>query len=197
MGTANSQLYVPVIKDVTETEWAYLAGVMDGDGSIMIHRNSSLARTRKYTDGWRRQYIMIISSVSVDFLNKLHNIVKLGKVRVYSFNDKRFDGKDGVYHCRYQRSLRFEANEMRAILPRIIPYLVLKKDIAEIVLKSMKVVEEMNWGEERSKKLKEIDVEFRTVFLSSRGYLPHKNSTSYWNKKRAEKGRPPVTTLFE
>jgi len=188
---ANSHLYDSIIESISESTWAYFAGLVDGDGTILIQRNSSRSN-RQYRDGWRRTYVLSVSSVSLNFLNQLHDLIKLGKVRAYFY--KKTYSKSHYGNVNFYR---FETNEIRAILPKIIPYLVLKKNLAEIMWRSLKIIEEVRPVEIRREKLKMLDVEFRTTFLASRGHLPHKNSSSYWNRKRAEKGLPPVATLFD
>ena len=191
MYKANSKLYLKSIENVPELMWAYLAGMIDGEGHIKIYRNSSLSRTRHYVDGWRRQYILTITNTSVPLLNQIHEKIKIGKVKEYHSNTCQSKKEK-----RYTAFLLFEANEIRALLPKIIPYLILKKELAEIMQKSLKIGEEES-GSNRGEKLKAVDVEFYYAFLRTKENRPYRNNSLFWNKKRSEKGRSPTVTLLD
>jgi hypothetical protein len=190
MSHANSQLYLPNIKDVTETTWAYFAGLIDGEGHINIYRNSSQTKIH-YKDGWRRDYILNITNNSTELLEIVQKKINLGQVKSYYYNSH-----STKQYKAFTSFLRFDANSIRVILPKVLPYLVLKREMAEIMLKSLKVGE-TDHSSQRKERLKALDVEFRLAFLKSKGNKPYTNNHNYWNKKRVEKGRPLLVDILE
>jgi len=102
----------------------YLAGLIDGDGYIMV-----------YPDGSRYPQI-VITSGNKGFLELLRN--KIGSGGIYktkSENDETIKRESGKYECdplyRYMIS---EKEVVRNLLEEMIPYLVLKKNIASKAL---------------------------------------------------------------
>ena len=118
-----------LIFSLTKVEKAYLAGLLDGEGYISI----TLGRG---SDG--KQYyqpvVGILSSVHEDFVRKVEDILSKSDLKFYHITVKR--GKPIYFKTQrqlFQVTLKGQ-NRCRSFLSEIEPYLVLKKDIAQITI---------------------------------------------------------------
>ena len=89
-------------------KWAYLAGVIDADGCIGLAK-----RTVKSVTGYRYQPYLTIAANSRDYLGILKGLVGCGWVN-------RGNPAGGS-------QFGLGANDMRDVLPKIKPFLILKK----------------------------------------------------------------------
>ncbi len=107
--------------DITDTEAAYLAGVLDSDGHIGVVR-----RTRKST---RQDYVY------------LRAIVQIGQSKkpIITWVSEVCGGSVTLHNQRGIWNLRFYAGTLRWLLPRVYPYLVLKRRQAELVMEFMEL----------------------------------------------------------
>jgi hypothetical protein len=112
---------------IPETVWAYLAGFVDGEGCINI---SQRKRKINGTDRLSGESQFNISNMNLQNLLDLQYLLKLGKIQ-----EQHEVGKVLTYY------LRFRSNEAKIILPNIIPYLIQKKEIAEIYLEWVNLLE--------------------------------------------------------
>lgn len=109
-------------KVLTPAEAGYLAGFMDGEGSLTIGRARKPAHRSGYT------YIGIMTASNTD-LDALHSIVAMcggGKVQM---QDKR----SHPLHRPTYRTL-WSHGQIRELLPQIQPYLLIKRQQAELLL---------------------------------------------------------------
>ena len=102
---------------LTQARWAYLAGFLDGDGCITIT-----------TKNQRRTYCIEVrySQTNGPFLQHLRDLVGIGSV--YQTSKPK-----GNHSARFQWV--FASGKAEEFLRAIFPFLVLKKDQAEIALK--------------------------------------------------------------
>lgn len=96
-------------------DWAYLAGIVDGEGCISAVSIRSLRFPR-----------LTITQADVQFLTDLYEVFKVGRL-----NLKRVQG---LPNCLLVWNIR-KNNDLRWILKGVIPYLRLKKLQAKIALK--------------------------------------------------------------
>ena len=106
------------MKQLTENILSYFAGIVDGEGSIGI------AKCKGESNGYIRQYryrpFFSITNTHLPMLQYLK---------------KHFGGSIAYSDERTQcYNMTFSANKIREILPELIPYLLIKKKQAEIVL---------------------------------------------------------------
>jgi len=105
---------------LTDTDFAYLAGIIDGEGSLMIDR--TLSKTgRKINYSSRLSIATTSTNLRDNLLARFphitsHNSHRTGKHQVEAFN----------IHCR--------GRTLVPLLHQIMPYLVIKKQQAEVVL---------------------------------------------------------------
>lgn len=109
---------------IRKTEWAYLAGMIDGDGSIMLtiqnHSGSTLHHYYVPTIKIVGTDKVAIQSIAVDFAGSYYIDLNKGY------------GKDGSKRL---HSVSWRAQLMvKTILENILPYLRIKKAQAELLL---------------------------------------------------------------
>jgi transposase len=109
--------------DLSETEKAYLAGYLDGDGTITVNIDKRSKARRKYGV----HYDVSLISKNKEFIKKLQEMVG-GNVRSFIYEDSR-DKKKG-----YKLGFTNQASAL-AFLEAVSPYLILKKKQAELMVK--------------------------------------------------------------
>jgi hypothetical protein len=113
-----------------EAKWAWVAGVVDADGYVRFTKSTNKSVPSR---GFRWLVAMQVSSVYREFLNLFKEIVGYGSVSKSWINQKR--GKEQPY-CKFSMS----SDGLRKVLPRIIPYLTIKKKRAELVLEALSML---------------------------------------------------------
>ena len=107
---------------LTETQKAYLAGFVDGEGCISI---------TKYKRS--HQVTFRITNTNKEVLNYLCAITGLGYVNVFVMSTAE-DRSPRFKDCKPQWKWQFSANGMRELLPVILPYLIVKLKVAKTAL---------------------------------------------------------------
>jgi hypothetical protein len=110
-------------------KWAWLAGIIDSDGSIFLTKEPRLELPRKFS--WRAN--IFITNTYKQFITFIHELFKVGNIQTY--NNKQ-------PHHRQAYRLRFQANAMRQILPKIYPYLIVKHKQAELMIEALNLLYE-------------------------------------------------------
>jgi len=131
VGASNSASQVAQKNEVrvlSPVERAWLAGVIEGEGSIYISKVIAEYSKR----GFVYMPYLSVSNSNYDFVAKVREII--GRGYVGTKKEKRLDWKDG---CEYKGS----GSVLRGILPQILPHLVIKKEIARRMLEFLEFVE--------------------------------------------------------
>lgn len=105
---------------VTEIQLAYIAGILDGEGTCVIGKYARDNREMAY-----RGY-MAIANTYLPVLEWIQTRLG-GKIALQVKTNGPYAGS----RC---YSLTFSANEIRRVLPRLLPYLVIKRKQAEVLL---------------------------------------------------------------
>lgn len=115
-----------------ETDWAYLAGLIDGEAylNIFLHTNPYFKRTTK--EGYAREFKLEIASSEKLLLDEVRKRMENTGIIM---EHKRTVKDSPNAHSGY--TLRFSHNQLRIILPKIIPYLILKKNLAQLMKDSL------------------------------------------------------------
>lgn len=116
-------------KVLSEVECAYAAGFWDGEGTISIW-NEKRAANR---DGIRLKITMTVANTDYLALEDLRAIIGNGRITV---KDSR---KGNAGHKTLYR-LDLTSNQIRHVLPQLLPYLIIKKYVASTVLKYLEML---------------------------------------------------------
>lgn len=111
------------IPNLTETELAYIAGIIDGEGTISLSRNKALHSLT----GYRFQPRLTIANSNLELIHWLRERLSLGKPCVITSHSWR--ANKPVYVCSMM-SFR-----VIGLLKQILPYLIVKKEQAKLVMK--------------------------------------------------------------
>ena len=109
-----------------ETTWAYLAGMVDGEGCMSIFRHYKNRKVSKR--GYEVEPRLMIANMNKETLTDIIALTGLGRVTTLVLKRKDQDPFENY-------EIRYNVGEQRIILPKILPYLMQKKDMAEIVLR--------------------------------------------------------------
>jgi LAGLIDADG endonuclease len=101
---------------MTEADWAYLAGFIDGDGCISAHTNKDRSR-------WHPKLSM--SQSDHVFALELYERYGVGRFRLQKVSGGRIAARWAIYNGR----------DLSSVLTNVLPYLVLKKGQAESALR--------------------------------------------------------------
>jgi hypothetical protein len=112
---------------MSPTAAAYLAGFIDGEGTIGIIR----ARRRENKSGYRLQPYLSVANTDKPALEAIQAMCGNGRL-VQQTNPVNANHKDGY-------SLRFSPNQIRHLLPQLQPYLLIKAKQAGYVLEFLSV----------------------------------------------------------
>lgn len=112
----------------TELEWSYFAGILDGEGCITL----SLRKYRKPDSISHRVLVYNTDSKLLDWIHERFG----GSMRIHIREDH--NNRDGVYES-YGRKTVYRLDwcivaDVEKVLSGTIPYLIVKKDAAEMVL---------------------------------------------------------------
>lgn len=123
--------------NITETDWAYLAGMIDGEGCLALFRHFQKKVTVTSSRGYELEPRMSIANMNQKNMEDIKQFLQLGNItKVVSHKDD----EEGTPRIIYD--LRFGPNNQRIILPKVLPYLRQKKARAEIILELLKLRDE-------------------------------------------------------
>ena len=113
-----------VKRTLNVAEAAYLAGLIDGEGTISLWKVNAPKNARGFT----HHVTFTIAQSNEPYLDEIRNMIGNGTVKLKN------PGGDRGKNSKPCFGLRFNAYQTRWILPQILPYLRLKRRQAEIVL---------------------------------------------------------------
>jgi len=118
---------------MTETEiYAYLAGILDGEGSLMIRKSTYRLRNPKFADCKNPSY-----NPRIGVKNTNEDVIKLFKQVFhghYHKDKKLYPSKWGVHQNKIIYSYGAEHRLAVVICKTLMPYLIIKKKQAEKLL---------------------------------------------------------------
>ncbi len=109
-------------RNIPESTWGYLAGMLDGEGHVAIIRHRRADCSKR---GYELETVMDLCNMNHDNMYGLQKLIGMGRVSL-----SKHYRQCGVLLAAY---LRFNVGEQRAIFPHIIPYAMQKKERLEIL----------------------------------------------------------------
>ena len=133
-----------------ECKWAWLAGLIDGDGSITV-----------YYAGKKWQICLSIDNTDRALLEEVARITGYGKIRPLT---RRKPDKYEIVHKKRRYRWRVDSiGALESILSKVYPYLVAKKRRCELALKVIEMKRQRGVGgrfDDYSKKIRELIEEY-------------------------------------
>lgn len=120
--------------NLPDTTLAWLGALIDGEGSIMLINRS---RSRGQGFYWRPQ--VGIYNTDTRLMEALKDRVGTGSVYAHTRTPKENQKKTS-----YRWNLN--ATQIRALLPSVLPWLILKKEQAELLLEACSLIEANKTG---------------------------------------------------
>ena len=149
---------------MNETERAYCAGIVDGEGciSLTMHQQPTKA-------GWKDQvcHKVYVSNTDKRLLEWFVGVTGLGAVKSYSpGRSTRLERFDPA-RVKPLYVWAIWGSGIRQFLPQILPYLILKREHAELILESLAITRGQGYGshlmEEQKERRREIAVRMREL----------------------------------
>lgn len=122
-----------------ETTLSWLAALIDGEGSIMITNNSpGAAFLRKNPKAVNHRRVRLVISVSNTHLGLLSAIIqKTGLGTIYTHTRQPKEN-----HKKTSYTWRLNTTEIREILPSLAPWLIVKREQADLMMEALGIKEE-------------------------------------------------------
>jgi len=125
--------------------YAYLAGLIDGEGCFLVHKHAN----KKCSLGYSWQISMTITQNNNAFLQSIINELGYGQL----VNSRA-------------HFIAFSSNYLRKLIPKIAPYLRIKKPQAELVMEALSIaklrIKHINM-ERTNQRLEEIELELKKL----------------------------------
>jgi len=154
--------------------YAYVAGFLDGEGSCYVVRE----KREGNLSGFRYSSHMEMTNTNLAVLSWIKGALGMGKIT----KERRKEGHKPVY------VLRFLPDEQRTLLPKLLPYLIVKRRQAELLLQLLDLNDRNNdyrYSRNRDELKHEIWMQIRQ--LNKRGTqqldLPEFQGKREWIKK--------------
>ncbi len=127
--------------DITDLKLAYLAGFIDGDGCI----NGQIIKSNDYKRKFKLQVSVVIFQKASRrwFIDDLQKTIEMGYVR---------ERKDGMLELTIRTP-----KDVELIIRKLMPYLIMKKPQAELVLKILNLLKNIKSDHEFLEVCKLID----------------------------------------
>ncbi len=154
---------------IPETSWAYIAGMIDGEGHLSMFRhykkNGSSSKR-----GYEIEPHLEIANMNKESLIDISNLLGgMGKITTLIL---RREGQDPFENY----NIRFRVSEQRIILPKVLPHLLLKKETASIILRLLdyrlthKHLKQADKAE-REKFYLQLEEEYRCAMMKEKPWL--------------------------
>lgn len=119
------------VRTLSEVEKAWVAGVIDGEGSILITKiNPKVGYRRR---GFYYSARLEIANCNDIFLRRLLELI--GRGSIANIKEKHPGWRDRCQYTGYSTVLR-------EVLPQVLPYLIVKKKVAEKMLEYLEFIDE-------------------------------------------------------
>jgi len=121
------------LKVMTPEQAAYMAGLLDGEGTLTAIR----VKRKENRNGVQYQPHMSIANTDMAVLESIREDCGNGRLVGSS--------RGWLPHHKIGYVLRFSSNQIRFVLPQLVPFLRIKKRQAELVLELLDVCKSNHW----------------------------------------------------
>lgn len=147
---------IKLINNMTSEQIAYLAGIMDGEGTISLSRTSDKTMKRKTSF---RPFIAVVNT-NIELIHYLHEITGLGTVsKLYVSKNKK--------HRSFKRWTVW-TRQAEQIVKLLIPYLRVKKEQALLFLELLSIQKHVP-GLSDEEWFKQVSIADKLTQLNKRG----------------------------
>ncbi len=165
----------------TEEQWAYIAGLFDGEGYLAVFKHTSPSFRERLKEGFVREYRVSLSSNSKELLEYVQTLID-GKGKIYEH--KRINPKHATGY-----RLSFYPNTVREIFPHIIPYMYLKKEMTQIILQMLEVTKKIHDIKRRKILLAKLNSDFEIAFkkvtrIIKPNTVLNSDNQNFWENKK-------------
>lgn len=137
---------------IEETFWAWLAGLIDGEGYINLHKT----KNPRCKTGYAWKSLVVITNNHKPVLEFIQQKIETGALytRPYKKREKE-------YNPTYD--LRFYGNTIRVLIPKLLPYLQVKRERAILLLEALKYLKRGAMTKTRLENLERVRAELKKL----------------------------------
>lgn len=132
------------IPGMLDTTAAWLAALIDGEGSIMLSRRTYSGNTARTAVPGRASYrpvVVVAANTDPRLFEAIRTRLGVGQVYEHAVN-----GDPARARRRRQWSYRLNVGQIKDVLPHVRPWLVLKGEQADLLAEAMQIKEEITPG---------------------------------------------------
>jgi hypothetical protein len=124
-----------MVKDV---ELAYIAGMLDGEGTISINRHKR-TDIKLNTPSLRYKLFINVVNTNEDVIRFIHKIFGVGNVQ--------FRDRSKEFHRQNQFKWQVDGDKAKDVLKSLLPYMIIKKEETEIAIEFQELLNKQeNFG---------------------------------------------------
>jgi len=134
-----------MIRTVLDTTAAWLAALIDGEGSVMLNRRTysgNSPATRQPSGPIYRPVVVVASTTDYRLMDAIREKLTCGQVYQH-----RAGGDARAPRKRSQWTYRLNVGQIREALPPIRPWLVLKGEQADLLAEAMEIKQQITPGQ--------------------------------------------------
>jgi len=166
--------------EIPETFWAYFAGIFDGEGSIGLAKRERKYGLKTRITNHRQFNLANMHRPTVEFIRSTCQMGRIQETRIKTTEAKLEENRIHNY------LVFFNAKELRVILPKLVPYLIQKKERAQIMIEWLSTLsndQHANNNPHLKRKREEIYQRFQ-VAQSKEKYWKPKGERTVWHIRK-------------
>ena len=123
-----------------ETVAAWLAGLLDGEGSVMLNKRTfsgnSSATTPMNSNPRYRPVVVLAAGTDYRLMEAIKNRIGVGQIYEHEVSNS---SKSYNPRARRQWTYRLNVSQITDILPHLLPWLVLKREQSDLLLEAIRI----------------------------------------------------------
>lgn len=143
--------FIPKIEfEHEESKWAWLAGLFDGEGHVSLQMYTGKGGSQKTKWGFHWNFVFNITNESKEIIETVKYFIKK---ELEKNKDLKFSGRglgEGSITCAKRKEERdswkywLGRRGMEHILPKMMPYLIVKRQNAKLVMEAIRLYRKEN-----------------------------------------------------